>query len=234
MQKKGALHVDMVNILWIKRKKPSTFCNADGKKCRSGGIRTRGLLVPKSLKIQASSIPTKKQNQQTFFSFEGDCIQPLAGFCNSFSPKRKGILPELLHCVNTFSVIPVICEMWFVSSYLAPCVDALRKNSLPVRNSSSVMSHNPTPYCLNHPRWKGLNPRRCPVPFQKLFHIGGGWSKTRTISAKVSAILEQNAAKKTLSHFPCCPRPVLLAFFQLRWHEKKRQRRQMRWCCRPH
>lgn len=126
------------------------------------------------LKIQASSIPTKKQNQQTFFSFEGDCIQPLAGFCNSFSPKRKGILPELLHCVNTFSVIPVICEMWFVSSYFAPCVDALRKNSLPVRNSSSVMSHNPTPYCLNHPRWKGLNPRRCPVPFQKLFHIGGG------------------------------------------------------------
>ena len=149
------------------------YCKSLRFWCRSGGIRTRGLLVPKSLKIQASSIPTKKQNQQTFFSFEGDCIQPLAGFCNSFSPKRKGILPELLHCVNTFSVIPVICEMWFVSSYFVPCVDALRKNSLPVRNSSSVMSHNPTPYCLNHPRWKGLNPRRCPVPFQKLFHIGG-------------------------------------------------------------
>ena len=152
--------------------------------CRSGGIRTRGLLVPKSLKIQASSIPTKKQNQQTFFSFEGDCIQPLAGFCNSFSPKRKGILPELLHCVNTFSVIPVICEMWFVSSYFVPCVDALRKNSLPVRNSSSVMSHNPTPYCLNHPRWKGLNPRRCPVPFQKLFHIGGDSQKQELFRQK--------------------------------------------------
>ena len=167
-----------------KKKKPSTFCNVDGKKCRSGGIRTRGLLVPKRLKIQASSIPTKKQNQQTFFSFEGDCMQPLAGFCNSFSPKRKGILPELLHCVNTFSVIPVICEMWFVSSYLAPCVDALRKNSLPVRNSSSVMSHNPTPYCLNHPRWKGLNPRRCPVPFQKLFHIGGDGQKQEPFRQK--------------------------------------------------
>ena len=166
------------------KKKPSTFCNADGKMCRSGGIRTRGLLVPKRLKIQAFSIPTKKQNQQTFFSFEGDCIQPLAGFCNSFSPKRKGILPELLHCVNTFSVIPVICEIWFVSSYLTPCIDALRKNSLPVRNSSSVMSHNPTPYCLNHPRWKGLNPRRCPVPFQKLFHIGGDAQKQEPFRQK--------------------------------------------------
>ena len=34
-----------------KKKKPSTFCNADGKECRSGGIRTRGLLVPKSLSV---------------------------------------------------------------------------------------------------------------------------------------------------------------------------------------
>jgi len=55
-KKKGALHVDMVNILWIKRKKPSTFCNADGKKCRSGGIRTRGLLVPKRLSVSDAQL----------------------------------------------------------------------------------------------------------------------------------------------------------------------------------
>ena len=37
-----------------KKKKPSTFCNADGKKCRSGGIRTRGLLVPNQTRYQTA------------------------------------------------------------------------------------------------------------------------------------------------------------------------------------
>ena len=57
-------HVDMVNILWIK-KKPSTFCNADGKKCRSGGIRTRGLLVPNQTRYQTALHLEKRANRGT-------------------------------------------------------------------------------------------------------------------------------------------------------------------------
>lgn len=64
-KKKGAWHVDMVNILWIKRKKPSTFCNADGKKCRSGGIRTRGLLVPNQTRYQTALHLEKRANRGT-------------------------------------------------------------------------------------------------------------------------------------------------------------------------
>ena len=64
-KKKCAWHVDMVNILWIKRKKPSTFCNADGKKCRSGGIRTRGLLVPNQTRYQTALHLEKRANRGT-------------------------------------------------------------------------------------------------------------------------------------------------------------------------
>ena len=45
-----------VKYLVDKKKKPSTFCNADGKKCRSGGIRPRGLLVPKRLSVSDAQL----------------------------------------------------------------------------------------------------------------------------------------------------------------------------------
>ena len=48
-----------------KKKKPSTFCNADGKKCRSGGIRTRGLLVPNQTRYQTALHLEKRANRGT-------------------------------------------------------------------------------------------------------------------------------------------------------------------------
>ena len=48
-----------------KKKKPSAFCNADGKKCRSGGIRTRGLLVPNQTRYQTALHLEKRANRGT-------------------------------------------------------------------------------------------------------------------------------------------------------------------------
>ena len=48
-----------------KKKKPSTFCNADDKKCRSGGIRTRGLLVPNQTRYQTALHLEKRANRGT-------------------------------------------------------------------------------------------------------------------------------------------------------------------------
>ena len=51
------------NVLRYKKKKPSTFCNADGKECRSGGTRTRGLLVPNQTRYQ-TALHLEKASQQ--------------------------------------------------------------------------------------------------------------------------------------------------------------------------
>lgn len=137
-----------------------------------------------ALKFRHLPFRRKSKISKHFSRLKAIAYNHLQAFATRFPPSARAFYQNFCTVSILFSVIPVICEMWFVSSYLAPCVDALRKNSLPVRNSSSVMSHNPTPYCLNHPRWKGLNPRRCPVPFQKLFHIGGDGQKQEPFRQK--------------------------------------------------